>query len=254
MNSTSPEATQSDLEKQLDRDEMDWDAYAEYYDELCDLNPAYQENIEILLDRLKQWHLPEESHICDMGAGTGNYIVELNRHLPNAKYWHIDFDVRMNDLAKRKYESNEFSNVSIIQEEAHNVSFPSESFDLIICINALYTFTPQEQVLKNMRNWLKPDGRLFVIDFGRQQSTLDWTIYIFRESLKAHRVGKYARTLLEGREILKQNRKATKGQQSGRYWLHTTEEFGDALRDAGFKIHELESCYREYADLAICSK
>lgn len=233
---------------------MDWDAYAEYYDELCELNPAYHENIEILLDRLKQWQLPEDSHICDMGAGTGNYIVELSKHLPGANYRHVDFDIRMNDLAARKYETNKISNVEIIQEEAHNVSFPADSFDLIICINALYTFTPQDQVLKNMRDWLKPDGRLFVIDFGRQQSTLDWTIYIFREALKAHRVGRYARTLLEGREILKQNRRATKGQQSGRYWLHTTDEFGNALRGSGFTIHEIESCYRGYADLAVCSK
>lgn len=254
MNSISREMSAADDTKILDRDEMDWDAYAEYYDELCALNPAYHENINILLDRLSQWQLPSDATICDMGAGTGNYILSLNEYLPSASYWHVDFDERMNQLANKKYESRGLTNVQFIQQEAHHVDFPSESFNLIICVNALYTFTPQEQVLVKMHDWLKPDGVLFVIDFGRKQNTLDWTFYIFRESIKAGNFKRYASKLWEGREVLKQNRRATKGQQSGRYWLHSTEELGIALRNAGFKPKELKSCYRDYADLAVCTK
>lgn len=233
---------------------MDWDAYAKNYDDLCALNPAYHDNIRVLLDHLANWKLPSDAAICDLGAGTGNYIIRMNEVMPQASYWHVDFDSRMNELARSKYEAKGLTNVSIIQEEIHNVEFPHETFDLVICINALYAFTPQDVVLKNIKSWLKPSGKLFLIDFGRKQSTLDWTFYIFREAVKSHQIGYYAKTLIEGREILKQNRRATKGQQSGRYWLHSTSEFGAALSNAGFTVQELKSVYRDYADLAICSK
>jgi ubiquinone/menaquinone biosynthesis C-methylase UbiE len=235
-------------------DEMNWEAYAEHYDEMCALNPAYQQNIETLLARLSDWDLPSNATICDLGAGTGNYILQISKHLPTAEFWHVDFDSRMVELAQAKYDRNGVTNVKMVQREVHEVSFPDESFDLIVSINALYAFTPHEEILARMRSWLKPRGKLFLIDFGRKQNTLDWTFYIFRESMKANRIGRYAKALLEAREVLKQNRKTSKGQESGRYWLHSTKEFGDTLSRAGFTVEELHQCYRDYADLAICSK
>ena len=244
----------SDSKQRISHDEADWNAYAKHYDELCYLNPAYHENVSTLLSKLEEWNLPPNSKICDLGAGTGNFILELNKSLPTAHYWHVDFDDRMTRLAAQKYELAGLSNVEIVKEEIHAVSFPEESFDLVLCINALYAFTPQEQVLRNVRSWLKPEGRFFLVDFGRKQSTLDWTIYIFREAIKSRQVGRYAKSLIEGREVLKQNRKVTRGQKSGRYWLHSTKEFGEALSRAGFVVDELENCYRGYADMAVCKR
>lgn len=238
----------------LDHDEMDWDAYAQHYDQMCRFNPAYEENIELLLTRIPQWDLPKKPIICDLGAGTGNYISRLHQIIPDASYYHIDIDGRMIESARRKYQAIGLSDVKIVHEKVHNVRFPSDTFDVILCVNALYAFTPQAQVLANMRAWLKPGGKLFLIDFGRRQRTLEWALYMFREAVRARMVGEYAKAFLEGKEVLKQNRRSTKGQESGRYWLHSTEEFGAVLREAGFTVEELTSCYRDYADMAVCSK
>jgi ubiquinone/menaquinone biosynthesis C-methylase UbiE len=235
-------------------DEMDWDAYAEHYDEMCALNPAYQQNVGMLLERLHAWNLPEDCTVCDLGAGTGNYILRITEAIPSARFWHVDFDSRMIELARKKYAEAGVQNVKVIQSNVHTIDFPESSFDVIVCVNALYAFRSQKDVLLKIHSWLKPTGRLFLIDFGRQQKTLDWTLYIFRESVKSRRIGRYAKALVEGRELLKQNRRTTKGQQSGRYWLHTTEEFGEMLRSVGFKVEEISRCYRDYADFAICAK
>lgn len=233
-------------------DEMNWDAYAEHYDDMCDFNPSYQKNIEILEKFLLRWNLPSNAAVCDLGAGTGNYISALSRHLPNASFTHVDFDKKMNRVAAKKYERNNVKNYSIVENYAQHVEFPDNHFDLIVCVNALYAISPQKQVLHKVSSWLKSDGRFFVIDFGRRQKTLDWALYLFRESMKNHRAGQYVRALYEGREVLKQNRKSLKGQESGRYWLHSTSEFGNTLVDCGFEVDELTPCYRGYADLAIC--
>lgn len=240
--------------KLVERDEMDWAAYAEHYDEMCALNPAYEDNISRLLKRIPQWKLPAKPRVCDLGAGTGNYILRLNEVLPSATFWHVDFDGRMLDLAKRKYDDRGMKNVHIVQSEVHELDFPDESFDLIISVNALYAFSPQERALQRMRDWLTSNGRLFLIDFGREQNTLDWALYVLKEAIKARRVRRYVKTLVQGREVVRQNRRTMKGQKTGRYWLHSTEEFGQCLESAGFGVSELGRCYRDYADLAVCTK
>lgn len=236
----------------LSSDEMDWDAYAEHYDEMCALNPAYQDNIELLLDRIPLWNMAKNAAICDLGAGTGNYIGAVSNILPDAEFVHVDFDTKMNEFASKKYEQSKLHNIRIIQEYAQRIEFPKESFDLVMCVNALYAISPQVEVLQKVRSWIKPGGRLFIIDFGRKQRTLEWALYILRESFKAHSLGRYTRTLIEAREVLKQNRRSTKGQTTGRYWTHSTEQFGKTLRDCGYSVEELFPCYRGYADLAVC--
>ena len=238
--------------KDLADDEMNWDAYAEHYDEMCAFNPAYQQNIQQLERCLAKWDLPEEAKICDLGAGTGNYIVAMSRLIPSASFVHVDFDAKMNLAARNKYDQQSVKKVTIVANYAQHVDFPANHFDLIVCVNALYAISPQKQVLNKVRSWLKPNGRFFVIDFGRRQRTLEWAIYLFRESLKNHRAGQYVKALIEGREVFKQNRKSLKGQQTGRYWLHSTSEFGNMLVDSGFEVDELSVCYRGYADLAVC--
>jgi len=237
----------------LAADEMNWDAYAEHYDLMCELNPAYQENINLLMSRIPAWGLPDRARVCDVGAGTGNYLSAIAKLFPKGDLFHLDFDARMNELARKKYDALKIENVSILQEHIFNVELPERSFDLILCINSIYAVSPQTLVLEKALSWLKPDGYLFAIDFGRKQRTLDWAIYLFRESMKTGRVGRYAKGLVEAREVMKQNRQSAKGQESGRYWLHSTQEFGESLESAGFKVLELFPCYRGYADLAVCS-
>lgn len=253
MSTVDPQV-QVQSQESVEKDEMDWDAYAEHYDEMCALNPAYQANIDILLSHMKNWTLGADSKICDLGAGTGNYIVQMADAFPDAQYWHVDIDHRMTELARQKYERCGVRNVHVVESDVHAANFAKDSFDVVVCVNALYAFTSQESILKRIRSWLKPEGKLFLIDFGRKQKTLDWTLYIFKESMKSQKIGRFTRALIEGRELLKQNRKTTMGQESGRYWLHTTQEFGKTLENSGFKVEELSRCYRNYSDLAVCSK
>ncbi|MGE0624474.1 MAG: class I SAM-dependent methyltransferase [Pseudomonadales bacterium] len=235
-------------------DEMNWDAYAEHYDVMCELNPSYQENIDRLVQYLKSWSISQNPAILDLGAGTGNYILALAKQLDGASYVHVDFDKKMNELARRKYDQHQLTSVQIRNQYVQDVDFEESSFDVIICINALYAISPQTEVLKNIHTWLKPDGRFFVIDFGRKQNILDWTFYVLRESMKRHRLRRYIKVLKDNRELIKQNRQTTKGQDSGRYWLHTTAEFRDTLKSCGFVVDEVFPCYRGYSDLAVCRK
>ena len=231
---------------------IDWDAYATQYDLMAKYNPSYHENIEILLSYLDEWNMPPTAMICDLGAGTGNYICALAGCIPEGKYVHVDFDEVMNGIARTKYVGAKL-NVTIVEEYIQRLEFPSENFDLILCVNALYAIQPQQAVLHKVRKWLKPDGKFFVIDFGRRTRMFDWGWYLLKSVVKEHGVLECSRLVANRVEIVRQNRRGSKTQQQGSYWLHSTQEFGRILTSCGFQVDDIRSCYRDYCDLAVCS-
>lgn len=232
---------------------IDWDAYATQYDLMAKFNPSYHENIALLRDVLPEWNLPEEAAICDLGAGTGNYIAAISKIRPSATYYHIDFDEVMNGIAREKYEKLGLENVNFVEEYIQRVDFPDESFDLVVCVNALYAMSPQSAVLRKISRWLKPSGKLFLIDYGRRTRMFDWGWYMLKNLIRNHGVAECVRFFVKGIEIVRQNRRGSRNQLEGEYWLHTTQEFGEVLSKAGFVIEELRPCYRDYCDLAICA-
>jgi len=232
--------------------QIDWDAYASQYDLLADLNPSYRENIETVREIIADLALPSNPAICDLGAGTGNFICALSRDLPGAQFVHLDADSEMNRIAGAKYAKIAAGNVTIQTDSVFEAEFPSQSFDLILCVNALYSMNPQREVLCRINRWLKPGGFFVVIDFGRRAKIFDWGRYILGNMLREKGILESVKIIRSGWESLRQNRRGSKGQLEGLYWLHSTEEFGRALSEAGFLVDELTTCYRGYCDLAVC--
>jgi ubiquinone/menaquinone biosynthesis C-methylase UbiE len=230
-----------------------WSDYATQYDLMTEMIPVYDENIARLRALVAERGLAGAVSVCDLGAGTGNYISALADVLPEARFTHVDFDPQMSAIARAKYRKRGIE-VTMIQDYMQRAEFPAGSFDLIICVNALYAAAPQELVLQRVKSWLRPGGIFFVIDFGRKQRVVDWGWYILKSSLKQRAVRKLASFVLNARHVVGSARRGAKYQTKGGYWLHTTHEFGHTLSDAGFIVDELEPCYRGYADLAVCRR
>ena len=231
---------------------IDWKSYSTQYDFLARNNPSYRENIELLRALLPKWNLPSTASVCDLGAGTGNYICSIAKDIPEASFVHVDADPKMNAIARYKYDREGVNSVSVVTSAVAETKFPNNSFDLIMCVNALYAMESREVVLKKIHSWLKEDGIFFVIDFGRQTNLSDWGKYIFGNMYREEGIGACIRFVINGFETIRQNRKGSKGQALGNYWLHSTEEFGRTLFEHGFRVELLRTCYRGYCDLAVC--
>lgn len=229
----------------------EWSKYASQFDEMCDLIPAYQDNIDALISAIPDFDLPPNPRICDLGAGTGNFVIAMNNVLPGATFTHVDLDPIMNETARAKYGERGID-ATVVENYIQRLDFDPNSFDLIVCVNALCHAAPQEITLRRMKEWLKDDGTLFVIDFGRPVRLMDWGWYIFSNAV--NRVGflNYLRALVRNRETFIQNRRAKKGQAEGAMWTHTKEEFESVITSAGFDLIVSKPCYRGYCDMAIC--
>ena len=231
--------------------DIDWAKYAVGYDAICGASEAYRQNIQQLAERVDQWRLPDQAKVLDIGAGTGTYISSLSEKLPDAQFTHLDYNASMNALASRKYQELSLD-VEIIQSPLLSAEISNYSQDLIICVNTLYTMQRPSAMLRRVRRLLKPSGRFFIIDFGREMQINKWSVYVFASLIKQFGCASAIALLWRYREVLKQNRIGMHAQRQGRYWLHSAAEFAYALETNGWCIEELATCYLGDCDLAVC--
>src|SRR3990170_1883280 len=97
--------------------------------------------------------------VLDVGCGTGNYTIELAKR--GADVIGIDNSEEMVGLARRKAEGGRLK-VFFQVADALKLSFPDDSFDLIVSNGLLCFLKEPEKALMEMYRVLKPGGRLAV--------------------------------------------------------------------------------------------
>lgn len=236
------------------RKEVSWSLYAAAYDLMCRSNAAYMDNLSLFADWIKHSHVRRDAIVCDVGAGSGNYLLEVHKHLPRASLIHVDSDPRMTALASKKYRRAGITRVTFEKRAVQEVEIPPETLDLAICVNALYAFPDHSNVLRKLHRWLKPQSLLFIIDLGREMKVAEWTRFILSNSVQEAGLTQTILRLWKGRHAISQNSAIRANQLTGKYWLHHSRDFVSALREAGFEVLESGICYRGFCDFAVCVK
>ncbi|MDG2278384.1 MAG: class I SAM-dependent methyltransferase [Pseudomonadales bacterium] len=241
-------------EEDADKRRLEYSKYADQFDHQNQHNPAYHELQDLLAKWIPYFSLGTSPAVCDLGAGTGSFILRLHEEIPGASFVHLDKDKNMNNRAREKYKQASISDIRLVEELIQNGSFSSEQFDLIVCVNALNTAPPQQISLSMMHRWLKPGGWLFVVDFGRKQNVFDWAVYCAYHAAKKDGFTSMLKYAAGCTQAFKQNLFAKKDQANGAMWLHGMDEFREMVASAGFDIEHSSQCYRGYADLVVAQK
>lgn len=230
-------------------DSVQWDRYAEAYDIMCAANPAYKSNLQIFSGWMKRIELPSRPVVCDLGAGTGNYLIAAHAARRDGSFIHVDRDPAMNLRARRKYQKAEMHDICFQAANADEYDRSEASVDVLVCVNALYTFKNPLAVISRARRWLKPGGRLFSIDLGRRMDVASWSKYIIASNVQSRGILETLVAFYDGRHAISQNRLIRHQQDNGRYWMHSTQEFEDLFRTAGYEVTSIGVCYRGYCDV-----
>lgn len=238
--------------KNKEKSIVDWQTYAEKYDMLLNYNPFYQELRQEVLEQLDHWDILPGGYIADLGAGTGNYSVEIAKSFPYAQIFHIDNNPGMNARAANK--ATALQNFHLMEKDIDEVHFEQGTLQGLVCINAIYTFPHPRETLRRIYDWLAPNASAVLVDPGRIMSTLSWKIAIGKHLIKTYGLAQTLAIMREGRAVSKQNEHIRAMQQNGTFWTHSHEEFCQVFRQIGFRIEMSKICFRGDCDLVVVRK
>ncbi len=109
--------------------------------------------------------------VLDLGCGPANQLVHVARLNPHAHFTGVDVSAAMLDRAHQTIARSSVTNVRAIQSDMTRLAeFADDTFDCVMSTMSLHHL-PDETALADAlcaaRRVLKPDGSLYLVDFGR---------------------------------------------------------------------------------------
>ncbi len=107
----------------------------------------------------------KEGKVLDVGSGYGGLIGVLNEYLPKMKYIGIDGSDWIIKFSKKLHKKN--TNIKFIKSFAEKMPFEKETFDLVLCRDAIHHFKNPLKILKEMYRVTKSGGLIYIVDLRR---------------------------------------------------------------------------------------
>lgn len=110
-----------------------------------------------------------DSIICDIGAGTGVFAIPAAQITQN-KVYALDIEKEMIELLnQRKIEFN-LSSLEPILVKTKELPISSETCDFALMITVLHELDTPLDMLQNIKDILKKDGKLLIVDFHKEKT------------------------------------------------------------------------------------
>ncbi|MCA9270281.1 MAG: class I SAM-dependent methyltransferase [Planctomycetales bacterium] len=104
--------------------------------------------------------------VCDMGCGNGFYSLQLATMVgPTGRVLAVDIQPEMLKLLRDRMEQQGIENITPVLGSLHNPRLPTGQVDLMLCVDVYHEFSHPEQMLRAMRQSLKPDGQIVLLEF-----------------------------------------------------------------------------------------
>jgi ubiquinone/menaquinone biosynthesis C-methylase UbiE len=109
-----------------------------------------------------------EGNVLDVGAAAGYLGVALAKKHPQLKVYSTDLSPDMVRLNRKVIHQNKLKDRVIAQrEDAYNLSFADNTFDLVINSFTFHHWDNPKRMFSELHRVLKPGGQMFIID-GKQ--------------------------------------------------------------------------------------
>jgi len=98
--------------------------------------------------------------VLEIAIGTG---LNLEHYLPEAKLTGIELSPEMLKLARQR-SADLHREIDLREGDAHQLDFPDNSFDTVVCTFSLCAIPDHERAVSEMRRVLRPGGLLLLAD------------------------------------------------------------------------------------------
>jgi ubiquinone/menaquinone biosynthesis C-methylase UbiE len=104
--------------------------------------------------------------VADVGAGSGYFTVRLAKGVGEAgKVYANDLQPGMLQILQQNVAKAKLNNVVPVLGTPDDPKLPAESLDLILMVDVYHEFSRPQQMLRKMREALKPGGRLVLLEY-----------------------------------------------------------------------------------------
>ena len=122
-----------------------------------------EEQPEKALDALK---LKPGMVVADIGAGVGYMSLRLAKRVgPSGKVYANDLQPEMLAKLRENAAKAKITNIVTVLGDVADPKLPASTMDLVLLVDVYHEFSAPQQMLRKIRETLKPDGRLVLLEY-----------------------------------------------------------------------------------------
>ena len=160
--------------------------------------------------------------IIDVGSGSGDLVLEIQKECINAKIDIVDLNNEMLIEGKKRIKKGK---VNFYQQDAEKLSFANNSYDKYLISFCLRNITNIDQSFKEAFRILKPGGGYYCLEFSTPNSIIISNCYSYYKSRFIPFFGK----------IFSNNRDAYNYLNESIDMFPSQEDLQNKIKNAGFK-------------------
>jgi ubiquinone/menaquinone biosynthesis C-methylase UbiE len=103
--------------------------------------------------------------VLDVGCGFGGTLAEIDAHCDGMNLVGLNIDARQLDRARSQVVARPGNRVEFVTGDAGALPFADASFDVVLCVEAIFHFPSRQRFFAEARRVLRPGGRLALCDF-----------------------------------------------------------------------------------------
>jgi ubiquinone/menaquinone biosynthesis C-methylase UbiE len=111
--------------------------------------------------------------VGDVGAGTGYFSIRLARRVgATGKVYANDLQPKMLTLLRANAAKAGVSNIETVLGSEADPKLPVNALDLVLLVDVYHEFSQPQQMLQHIRASLKPDGRLVLLEYRKEDPSV----------------------------------------------------------------------------------
>jgi arsenite methyltransferase len=112
--------------------------------------------------------IADSSIVAEVGAGGGWFTVRLARRVgPQGLVYAEDIQEQMIDAIERRMQRESLGNVRTVLGKPDDPRLPNAALDAVLIVDSYYEFDKPVDLLRNIKDTLKPNGRLAIVDYRK---------------------------------------------------------------------------------------
>jgi SAM-dependent methyltransferase len=112
--------------------------------------------------------IADGSNVAEVGAGGGWFTVRLARRVgPQGLVYAEDIQEQMIESIERRLQRESLRNVRTVLGKPDDPRLPQNALDAVLIVDSYYEFEKPVDLLSNVKEALKPNGRVAIVDYRK---------------------------------------------------------------------------------------